>query len=126
MVEKVRVTVIDFDKERRKQEFKEKLDAKIQDGKDWFIRNKECIVTLTPIVAGSLVAVVKVVGKRANLRKQESIKNLYCYDRSLGHYWRLRRELSNREWVEVDRRKRNGERLADILSEMRVLKLFPS
>jgi hypothetical protein len=33
MVEKVRVTVIDFDKERRKQEFKEKLNAKIRMGR---------------------------------------------------------------------------------------------
>lgn len=66
--------------------------------------------------------IVKVVGKRINLHKQESVKNLYCYDRSLGHYWRLRRELSNREWLEIDNRKRNGERLSEILDEMKVLK----
>ena len=50
------------------------------------------------------------------------MKDLYCYDRSLGHYWRLRRELSNKEWLEIDQRKKNGERLADILDEMKVLK----
>lgn len=80
------------------------------------------MITLTPIVIGGLTTITKVVGKHVNLRKQETLKDLYCYDRSLGHYWRLRRELSNQEWLEVDRRKRNGERLADILADMRVLK----
>ena len=28
----------------------------------------------------------------------------------------------NREWVEIDKRRRNGERMADILNELRVLK----
>ena len=62
------------------------------------------------------------VSKRINLRKQEELKDLYCYDRSLGHYWRLRRELSNKEWLEIDQRKKNGERLSDILAEMKVSK----
>lgn len=56
------------------------------------------------------------------LNKEKDLKDLYCYDRSLGHYWKLRRELTNTEWVEIDKRKNNGERLSDILSEMKVLK----
>ena len=115
--------VIDFrTKDQKKAEFKERVKEKFQNGKEWIIRNKETVITLTPIVIGGLSTVTKVVGKHINLRKQESVKNLYCYDRSLGHYWNLRRELTNREWLEVDRRKKNGERLADILSEMKVLK----
>ena len=54
--------------------------------------------------------------------KEKKVKDLYCYDRSLGHYWALRRELTNAEWVLVDKRKANGERLADILDELKVLK----
>lgn len=115
--------VVDFrTKEEKRAEFKARLNEKIQNGKEWIIRNKETVITLTPVVVGSITTVAKVVGKRINLRKQESLKDLYCYDRSLGHYWRLRRELSNQEWLEVDRRKRHGEHLADILSDMRVLK----
>lgn len=115
--------VVDFrTKEQKRQEFKEKINSKIQSGKEWFIRNKEAAITLTPIVIGGVTTVAKVVGKRINLGKQEDIKNLYCYDRSLGHYWRLRRELTNKEWLEIDRRKKNGDRLSDILSDMKVLK----
>ena len=89
---------------------------------DWVINNKDILVVLVPVIVSGVTTVTKVVVKRVNLRKQENIKNLYCYDRSLGHYWKLRRELTNKEWVEIDKRKRNGERLADILDEFKVLK----
>lgn len=116
------INIEDFRKETKKREFKEKLNSKIQRGKEWFVRNREAIIYLTPIVIGGAATIAKVVGKRVNLRKQEELKDLYCYDRSLGHYWRLRRELTNKEWLEIDQRKKNGERLSDILSEMKVLK----
>ena len=105
-------TFEDFEKEKKRREFKEKIYAKIQNGKDLVIRNKEAILILTPIAIKGLMTITK----------EEELKDLYCYDRSLGHYWRLRRELSNKEWLEIDQRKKNGERLADILDEMKVLK----
>lgn len=105
---------------------KEKLKRKIRNGLvktgEWVYRNKEMVIFFTPIVIGSATTLVKVVGKHINLSKEKEVKDLYCYDRSLGHYWSLRRELSNSEWVEIDKRKANGERLADILSELKVLK----
>ena len=116
------VSMEDFKREAKKRAFKEKINTKIQNGKEWIMRNKEAVITITPVVIGGVTTIVKVVGKRNNLRKQETLKDLYCYDRSLGHYWRLRRELSNKEWLEIDQRKKNGERLSDILSEMKVLK----
>lgn len=116
------IEIKDFKRESRKREIKDKLNTKLQNGKEWFIRNKEIIIVLAPVVVGCSTTVFKVVGKRINLRKQENLKDLYCYDRSLGHYWRLRRELTNKEWLEIDQRKKDGERLSDILSEMKVLK----
>lgn len=115
--------VIDFrSRQQKKANFKEKINSMFQTGKDWVVENKEIIITLTPVVVGGITTITKVVGKHVNLHKEEVLKDLYCYDRSLGHYWRLRRELSNKEWLEIDRRKANGERLADILAEMKVLK----
>lgn len=116
------VNIKDFERESKKRAFKEKVHTKIQNGKEWVMKNKEAVFTLTPVVIGGFTTVVKVVGKRINTRKQEELKDLYCYDRSLGHYWRLRRELTNKEWLEIDQRKKNGERLSDILNEMKVLK----
>ena len=46
----------------------------------------------------------------------------YCYDRSLGHYWELRRNPSNAEWMEINYRKKCGESLADILRSMHLLR----
>lgn len=102
--------------------FKNKVKERFYRTKEWALRNKELLVSFTPVVIAGVTTVTKVVGKHVNLRKAESVKNLYCYDRSLGHYWHLRRDLTNKEWLDIDRRKKNGERLADILSEMRVLK----
>lgn len=116
------VKIEDFKRESKRRAYKDKLNAKIQNGKEWIIKNKETVVTLTPVIVGGITTISKVVGKRVNLCKQENLKDLYCYDRSLGYYWRLRRELTNKEWLEIDQRKKNGERLSDILSEMKVLK----
>lgn len=104
------------------EEVKYKIASKLNRFKYWVVQNKEMIIYMTPIVIGATATIVKVVGRYVNNKKSEDIKNLYCYDRSLGHYWALRRELTNNEWLEIDTRKKNGERLSDILSELKVLK----
>ena len=116
------VNMKDIKREARKRAIKKRVTNSFRNGKDWVVRNKEAVITLAPIVIGGITTVAKVVGKRVNLHKQEDLKDLYCYDRSLGHYWKLRRELTNQEWLEIDKRKKNGERLSDILDELKVLK----
>lgn len=118
----MKIYVVPDPNETKFQRFKREAKAKCEEIEDWFSRNKEAVLVLTPVVIGGVTTVVKVVGKRVNLHKEEAVKNLYCYDRSLGHYWRLCRELSNKEWLEIDQRKKNGERLSDILAELKVLK----
>ena len=108
--------------ERKINDFKWRAQQQLRQAGEWFVRNKEAVIILTPVLIGGLTTIVRVVGKRINLHKEEAVKNLYCYDRSLGHYWALRRELSNKEWLEIDQRKKNGERLSDILAELKVLK----
>ncbi len=114
--------VINFAKEKRAEELKDKVCTKLHEAKDWIEWHKNEIVTYTPIAIAGATTIIKVVGRRINLHKQKTLKTLYCYDRSLGHYWRLRRPLSNREWVAIEKRRKHGERLADILNSMNVLK----
>lgn len=116
------VKIDEFTKELKRRERKEKIQRKCSDVKNWAAANKETIVLLAPIMIGCATGIVKGVSKQVKLSKEKDLKELYCYDRSLGHYWKLRRELTNSEWVEIDRRKKNGERLADILDELKVLK----
>jgi len=115
-------TVKEMNRAMKKAQVKRWIHDKADDFQNWFSSNKEVILIIGPTVIGATTALIKVVGKNVNLRKEKDVKELYCYDRSLGHYWALRRELTNREWVEIDKRKKNGERLADILSELKVLK----
>lgn len=68
------------------------------------------------------IQVVKVATKQHRINAERDLKELYCYDRSLGHYWKLNRKLTNKEWIVINTRKSAGERLADILVDMKVLK----
>ena len=105
-----------------KEELKNKVsDAKIN-AEFWYNRNKHWV---KPVVSGCLAVspfAIRFGMKRFNLNKEQKLKDLYIYDRSHGHYWELRRKLSTREMLEIDRRKDNGESLVDILESMRVLK----
>lgn len=118
----MKVYVVPDENETRFKLFKRKLDTKWRETKRWASDNKEMLTLVVPVVIGVAATIVKVAGRHHNLAKQEAVKNLYCYDRSLGHYWSLRRELTNNEWLEIDRRKKNGERLSDILKELNVLR----
>lgn len=116
------ITIDKVELEKRTTTAKEWLKDRYYDASDWVSRNKEMALILAPIVTTAVTATIKGAFKGHNRRKEKELKEYYCYDRSLGHYWRLRRELSNAEWLAIDKRKQNGERLADILEELRVLK----
>lgn len=117
-----KIDIVDFEKEARRRERKAKFQSKCNNAMNWINNNKELILFLGPLALGAVTVGIKSVNKHAKMKKEKDLKDLYCYDRSLGHYWKLRRELTNSEWVEIDKRKNNGERLADILSELKVLK----
>ena len=114
--------VKDIYESQRVKDLKSKIKEKLNNGKDWVIDNKETVMVLAPIVIGFATPIVKAVSKNITLKKAKDVKELYCYDRSLGHYWSLKRELTNNEWIAIDRRRKCGERLADILDSMKVLK----
>ena len=98
--------------------FKQHLNSAL----NWCKENKEILIVVVPAAAAAITGGAKLVGKIVDSNSEHNHQTLTCYDRSLGHYWKLKRELDNQEWVEIERRRKNGERLADILSEMRVLK----
>ena len=91
----------------------------------WFVEDHKAqiaaVAAATPVVVGTIIQIARMVSQQDRLKKAKDLKELYCYDRSLGHYWKLRRDLTNDEWLAIDARKRSGERLADILKELNVL-----
>ena len=97
--------------------------SKVKNGtKNWYYRNRSWIGPAVSIGLTVTPFIVRFATKRTNLAKEQKLKDMYIYDRSHGHYWELRRKLSNRELTEIDRRKDKGESLVDILESMRVLK----
>lgn len=102
--------------------FKYKVKERITKITNWCHDNKEFLVVIIPVLTSTSTIIIKTISRSNKLRKEKALKNLYCYDRSLGHYWKLKRELTNSEWIEIDKRKSAGDRLADILDEFRVLK----
>lgn len=112
------IKISDFKKAKRKAWIREKY----QKAKSFVTGNKEILIVAIPAAGAVGKMLVKSVSKHFSLKQEEHLKNEYCYDRSLGHYWGLKRKLSNSEWIQIDNRKKNGERLADILDDMKVLK----
>lgn len=84
--------------------------------------HKEEILVLGPVAIVSAEKLIRNARRSRNLKEEKHLKEDYVYDRSRGCYIELRRKLTNRELLELDRRKRNGESLIEILSSMRVLK----
>ena len=122
----MKIYVVPDPDETKFQRFKREAKAWFHNAGEWMIENKELvIVVIMPITLGSLKLLsngVKALGRRSNLRKEEAIKNLYVYDPSLGVYWKLRRMLSTAEKLEIESRRKNGERLGEILRDLKVLK----
>lgn len=106
--------------------FGEKLSYKLwkakESAKEWYKQHKLEVLIFGPIVIGTAGSIFKIIGKRINLAKENELKDLYVYDRSLGHYWKLRRELGNDEWLSINARMKDGEKLGDILEQLKVLK----
>lgn len=116
------VSFEDFRKEQKKRERNEKLYNGVKKCTDWIQSNKEIAIGIGTFAVGAGGSMIKGLAKRQKVKEEKQLKNNYCYDRSLGHYWKLCRELTNEEWIAIDKRKRNGERLGDILAELKVLK----
>ena len=121
-------TVIDekkFRKARRRAQTREFIRDKTEKLSDWVEEHQDFLKIAVPVGAGVTTIIAKgarTAAQHRKLKKVQDLKENYCYDRSLGHYWELRRKLTNEEWIQIDKRKKNGERLADILSDLKVLK----
>ena len=48
-------------------------------------------------------------------------KDIYIYDRSIGQCWKCCKKPTTEQYLEINRRKDNGEGLGTILADMRLL-----
>ena len=106
----------------KKEKAKCWIKNRMVDAKCFWAENKKEICVIAPVVVSGITIAVKTIGKRANLHTEKKLKDLRVYDTRLGHYWDLKRKLTNSEWVEVEKRWNAGEGYGTIFEEMNVLK----
>lgn len=99
-----------------------KEEGKLQKAKDFWNNHKKEICTLLPVFIGAGIELVKIAAKRSVMREEQHLKDDYIYDRSMGHYYELRRKPNSSEWIQIDQRKQEGETLGCILQDMGMLK----
>lgn len=116
------VTLAELKRKAKMRELQLKWeDTKRKAGEFWQ-ENKREICILAPFIAGGVGALAKGASRSKKVREEKDIRDRYCWDPSTGHWWETRRKLSNAEWREVESRKRNGEKVGDILASMKLLK----
>lgn len=81
---------------------------------------KEIIVAL-PVIIGGVTGIYKTFKPTNYEQERKRIDHTY-YDPSTGLHWELKRKLTNNERAELDRRRRDGEAVIDILKSMKVAK----
>lgn len=102
---------------------KEKISEAVQTAKEkagaawkWACQNREEIAKWIPVGVG-LIGIWKTM--RPTVTESERERKLHeWYDPHTGCRWRLRRQPTNYEWAEIERRQRCGEYAADILDDM--------
>lgn len=108
----------------KKKEIGDKMMATTKKAMDWTRENKETVKAVAPIVVAVIGGAAKIICKRAGdakLEREKDLRELYVYDRSLGHYWKLSHALSTKDWRKINERKKDGEKLGDILWDLGVL-----
>ena len=104
-----------------------KQDVKIgiREATRWASDNRELVAVLAPAAVGLVrgtVGLAKRIDRKADLKKEQELKDLRVYNRSVGDYLTLRRKMTAKEQIAFEARKRNGEPVAAILYDMGLLK----
>lgn len=103
-----------------------KAKHKARQAIEWMKENKEIttgiLIPTGIVVIKTISGIAKSVDRKIDLKKEQDLKDLYIYDRSLGYYHELNRKLKPSEALEIDQRRSNGESMAQILASMKLLK----
>lgn len=115
------------------ENFKEKVKLWQWEVDNWLYRqeekakwiwdnHKEEILVIAPGVIALTKKLVKEVNRTKRLNEDKFHRERTVYNRSSGSFIELKRKLTAKEQLELDRRKRNGESVAQILFDMGVIR----
>lgn len=115
------VDIDSFKREAKIRELKEKIKAGYGKAKQVVVEHPAESFALATTVVGSVIGLAKRADRKADLKKAENLKERYIYDRSIGGYWKTRRKLNTSDMLEIERQKKLGRSLGEILRDMRLL-----
>lgn len=115
------VDINEFKREAKIRKLKAKVEEIKNKAVDFVTDHPTEALALATTLIGSAVGLARRADRKKDLREQQRLREEYIYDRSLGSYWKTRRKLSNSEKLEIERRRRAGESLGEILRSMRLL-----
>lgn len=87
---------------------------------NWVIEHPQTSISILTSIALLLRASQSLVVSHRIRSERNRIDRTY-YDRSSGHHWQLRRKLTNTDRAVIDRRKKRGDDMFDILSDLGVI-----
>lgn len=120
MEEKI-VDLKKFKLEEKKRKLQAKISGMYETAKGWVVEHPtESVAILTSAITAT-IGLAKRVDRKRDLKEVKRLKEEYIYDRSLGKYWKTRRPATAGENLEIERRKRSGEPMGQILADMRLL-----
>lgn len=119
--------ILDLNKmkvESKWHQFTSKVKKTATDAAMWMANNPQLTgigITVATAAIGGAFKLGKGLVRTHNLRKETYNKERYIYDRSLGMYLHTKRPLRNKDYVMINQRRKNGEKLREILSSMNIL-----
>ena len=84
--------------------------------------NKEVVIAVGSVVIPAGIEIVKMSVKSIDKKTEDTHRRKEMWDPVEGHWWKLKRELTSREYLEVEHRVKNGEKRGEVLYDMGVLK----
>lgn len=108
-----------------KEKFKTKLDdlkykikAQYYKTRDWVINNRELVVQYLPVIIAAIGVLDKRIVKIIKTRRENNLHDRYIYDHSTGFYWYCKRKLRKRDMLEIEKRRKRGEKYGEILQSL--------
>ena len=125
MFKKNKVEIVDFEKELKRRERKEKFQETWNSFASFVRSNQDILIFVVPsavtVIGGGTRVLSKLIAAHTTEREIK-FKERTIYDFSLRRYVTLKRPLKPSEALEIERRRENGEKLNSILNDMNLLK----
>lgn len=119
------ITFEQIQKERKRRERRQKFEDTLGWLSGLLSDNKELAIIGIPAVVAITKGITNMISKSitANtVNKEIRFKERTIYDRSLGRYVELKRPLTPTEALTIEERRASGEKLHEILNDMKLLK----